>query len=79
MSNNNEMLSLYDFLGQAAGASLGKEVADEAARKKVGFKTKYVKNPVYEGEIMMYPKNFLEEYFNKSKGYKMADEDELPF
>ena len=55
------------------------EVADEAARKKVGFKTKYVKNPVYEGEIMMYPKNFLEEYFNKSKGYKMADEDELPF
>ena len=77
MSNNNEMLSLYDFLGKAAGASLGKAVATKAAEKKVKFKTKYISNPYYEGEIMMYPKNFLEEYFNK--GYKMADEDELPF
>ena len=79
MSNNNEMLSLYDFLGKAAGASLGKAVATKAAEKKVKFKTKYISNPYYEGEIMMYPKNFLEEYFNESKGYKMADEDELPF
>ena len=77
MSNNNEMLSLYDFLGKAAGASLGKAVATKAAEKKVKFKTKYISNPYYEGEIMMYPKNFLEEYFNK--GYEMADEDELPF
>jgi len=75
--SNNEMLSLYDFLGKAAGASLGKAVATKAAEKKVKFKTKYISNPYYEGEIMMYPKNFLEEYFNK--GYKMADEDELPF
>jgi len=77
MMSNNEMLSLYDFLGKAAGASLGKAVATKAAEKKVKFKTKYISNPYYEGEIMMYPKNFLEEYFNK--GYKMADEDELPF
>ena len=77
--SNNEMLSLYDFLGKAAGASLGKEVAKKAAEKKVKFKTKYISNPYYEGEIMMYPKNFLEEYFNKSKGYRMADKNELPF
>ena len=38
---NNEMLSLYDFLGKAAGASLGKAVATKAAEKKVKFKTKY--------------------------------------
>ena len=65
---NNEMLSLYDFLGKAAGASLGKEVATAAAKHKpkVKFRTKYIKW-------------FLEKYFNESKGYKMADEDELPF
>ena len=42
MSNNNEMLSLYDFLGKAAGASLGKEVATAAAKHKpkVKFRTK---------------------------------------
>jgi Ran GTPase-activating protein (RanGAP) involved in mRNA processing and transport len=71
---SNEMLSLYDFLGKAAGGSLGKAVADEAAKKKVKFKTKYVKNPAYEGEIMMYPKNFLEEYFNEK-----SFSDDLPF
>lgn len=78
---NNEMLSLYDFLGKAAGASLGKEVATAAAKHKpkVKFRTKYISNPYYEGEIMMYPKWFLEKYFNESKGYRMADEDELPF
>ena len=48
MSNNNEMLSLYDFLGKAAGASLGKAVATKAAEKKVKFKTKYISNPYYE-------------------------------
>ena len=26
---------------------------------------KYIKNPYYEGEVMMYPKWFLEKYFNK--------------
>ena len=41
MSNNNEMLSLYDFLGKAAGASLGKEVATAAAKHKP--KVKFIK------------------------------------
>ena len=79
MSNNNEMLSLYDYLGRAAGQELGKEVATAAAKHKpkIKFQTKYIKNPYYEGEVMMYPKWFLEKYFNK--GFVMADKDELPF
>ena len=74
---NKEMLSLYDYLGHAAGAELGRQVAYQAAKEKVSHGTRYVKNPAYEGEVYLYPKSFLEKYFNK--GYKMADEDELPF
>ena len=75
---SNEMLSLYDYLGRAAGAELGKKVADAAANyegKKVKFKTKHVSNPYYEGEVMMYPKWFLDGYF----GNNDYDEDNIPF
>jgi hypothetical protein len=71
--SKNEMLSLYDYLGRAAGADLGKEVATQAAKEKVGFKTKTIKNPYYEGEVMMYPKNFLDKYFGDDH------DDDLPF
>lgn len=60
-----EMLSLYDYLGKAAGPELGKEVFVAAAAKKVNTVTKQVSNPVYKGKIVMYPKSFLNEYFGK--------------
>ena len=60
-----EMLSLYDYLGKAAGQELGKDVFVAAAAKKVNTITKQVSNPVYKGKIVMYPKSFLNEYFNK--------------
>ena len=60
-----EMLSLYDYLGKAAGPELGKEVFVAAVAKKVNTVTKQVSNPVYKGKIVMYPKSFLNEYFNK--------------
>jgi len=63
----NEYLSLYDYLGRAAGGELGKAVATAAAKSKVAAQTRYVKNPVYEGNVMLYPKNFLNEYFNKAE------------
>jgi hypothetical protein len=66
----NEMMSLYDFLGQAAGGELGKQVAEAAAKAKVGFETKKVSNPRYTGQVMMYPKSFLTEYFNTQQNGK---------
>ena len=71
--DKNKMLSLYDYLGRAAGADLGKEVATQAAKEKIKFKTKTIKNPYYEGEVMMYPQIFLEKYFNDSSN------EDLPF
>ena len=61
----DEMLSLWDFLGKPAGPELGKKVAEEAARLKVGFKTRNVSTPNYTGEIMLYPESFLKQYFKK--------------
>lgn len=62
----NEMLSLYDYLGRAAGSKLGKEVAEAASVAKVKHAVKHVSNPKYKGEVMMYPKSFLDEYFGKT-------------
>lgn len=78
----NEMLSLYDYLGHAAGENLGKQVAEAAAHSKVRFETKEISNPRYTGKVMMYPKPFLDEYFQaKQSGNIQSDwgDDDLPF
>lgn len=59
------MMSLYDYLGRAAGPALGEQVAKKATALGVKMETRYVKNPAYEGNVMLYPKAFLDEYFNK--------------
>ena len=76
------MLSLYDYLGHAAGGELGKEVASAAAKSNVEFSTREVSNPKYSGKVMLYPENFLKEFFqSKQSGNIQSDwsDDELPF
>ena len=60
----DDYLSLYDFLGKAAGPELGKQVNLEAIKFNVPTVQKEVSNPRYKGKVMCYPKNFLETYFN---------------
>ena len=67
------MLSLFDYLGYAAGDRLGKDVAKKAAEQKVTYAVKYVENPKYKGDIMMYPKSIFDSYF------KLDVNDDLPF
>jgi hypothetical protein len=62
-----KMLSLYDYLGRAAGSKLGKKVADYATIRKQKYQVKNVENIAYQGEIMMYTKEFLDEYFKVEK------------
>jgi len=62
-----EYKSLYDHLGKAAGGQLGKQVAEAAVRDGVKIQTRQVSNPKYEGTIMLYPLDWLENYFNKQK------------
>ncbi len=76
------MLSLYDYLGYAAGGELGKEVATAAIRSNVKIETREVSNPKYTGKVHLYPENFLKEYF-QSKQAKVVlssyEDDDLPF
>ena len=58
-------LSLYDYLGCAAGGELGQRIAYEAAKSKVNIKTKTIENPGYKGRIQMYPEDFLIECTKK--------------
>jgi hypothetical protein len=60
-----DYLSLYDYLGCAAGGILGQKIAYEAAKLKVNIKTKIIENPRYKGKIQMYPKDFLSECVDK--------------
>jgi hypothetical protein len=61
--SENKMLSLYDYLGHAAGRELGEQVAKYAKIRKAKCNTRYVSNPVYTGPVMMYEREFLNEYF----------------
>ena len=56
-------MSLYDYLGRAAGPDLGKQVATAAAKAGVKSEIREVSNSKYTGPIMLYPRSFLELYF----------------
>jgi len=83
-----EYLSLYDYLGKAAGDELGLEVSMAAKQAGIEIGTKQISNPKYTGEIQMYPKEFLEAYFREPDSIHMEDlpgqinydiDDDLPF
>ena len=63
INNNMEKVSLYDYLGHAAGADLGQQVAYAAAKAGVITETRQVSNPVYKGPVILYPRSFLDLYF----------------
>ena len=57
------MMSLFEYLGYAAGGELGKEVYDTATKLRETIKTQEVSNPKYQGKVMLYRREFLQEYF----------------
>jgi hypothetical protein len=85
-----EYLSLYDFLGKAAGKELGTKVKEEADKIGVPFQIREISNPKYEGKVLLYPRDFLEFYFrepdlihmnNLPEGHDWTGniDDDLPF
>lgn len=68
-----EMISLYDYLKKPAGPELGKQVASAAMNGKILIGSKQVSNPKYKGNILMYPKSWLDEYFNKTNSNNDAE------
>ena len=81
---NRTYLSLYDYLGKAAGEELGKKVADAASKIGLKLETREISNPKYTGKVLLYPKDFLEFYFREPESNLMGElvdlnlMDELP-
>ena len=73
---DKNFMSLYDFLGHAAGTELGKEVATEAKKQGQKFIMKEVKNKTYTGKVMMYDIDFLTKYFTKPQQPSVQSPDE---
>ena len=63
-SDNMKMMSLYDYLGHAAGSELGQQVANAAKKAGVKGEIREVRNPVYKSPGMLYPKSFLDNFFS---------------
>jgi hypothetical protein len=61
------MISLYDYLGKAAGAELGKKVWNYARIRKPKRDVRNISNPKYKGKVMIYEKGFLDEFFKVQK------------
>jgi hypothetical protein len=57
------MMSLYEYLGRAAGSELGKNVVETAVKLKETIKEQNVSNPKYTGKVLLYRREFLDEYF----------------
>ena len=71
--DGKEYHSLYEYLGHAAGASLGDEVNEVAKKQKQKFVQQDVDNPSYTGKVFCYTKEFLDDYF------KFLITDDIPF
>ena len=70
-----EMVSLYDYLKKPAGPELGKLVASAAMNEKIHMESKQVANHKYKGNILMYPKTWLDEYFKLDEQFEKIKVD----
>ena len=66
-SSKEESLSIYEYLGRAAGPTLGAAVYAEAVRVNVPISTQEVSTAKYTGKVCKYPVSFLIEYFKQTK------------
>jgi hypothetical protein len=71
-----KMLSLYDYLGKAAGMELGEKVFKTSVAMNIKPESRDVETKTYCGKVMLYPKNFLDLYFQNSK---QVNTETLPF
>ena len=82
MEKETKFLSLYDYLGHAAGSKLGAEVATAAKTTLQPIQTRDVENPKFKGKVLLYTLEFLDSYFRPDfiVDYNItSQDDELPF
>lgn len=76
---SNKMVSLYDYLGRAAGKTLGGSVAKYAYSQKTKISKREVSNPVYSGPVNLYTEDFLTSYFNNPNYRTIIKQDEKQY
>lgn len=74
-----ELLSLYDYLGRAAGPQLGASVAEYAKKKKATISIRHVSNPKYTGTVNLYEQAFLQDYFGDSSQQAIIEADKKSY
>ena len=82
MNDKTEYLSLYDYLGKAAGGELGIQVKKYANESNIPSSQKHITQGGYDGNVLTYPKSFLELYFRDPYvGPTLGDiqDNDLPF
>ena len=52
-------ISLFDYLGKAAGPALGERVNIYSQIRKQPLKQREISNPAYKGKVCLYKKSFL--------------------
>ena len=57
------LVSLYEYLGKAAGPVEGAKVYAVAQKLNEPVESTYVENVKYKGKVMLYRKEFLKMYF----------------
>lgn len=70
-----EYLSLYDYLGRAAGLKLGARVKDYAVNQGAAIRTREVSNPKYKGPVNLYTEGLLDAFFNNPNHRDIITED----
>ena len=81
----DEYISLYEYTNKPNSVSkLGIDVATAARNQGIVLQHKTVENSKYnDGVILLYPRSFLEKYFQKNPIIELApkntEDDDLPF
>lgn len=73
------MISIFDYLGKAGGKELGGKVAAYATLRGQKFTQRQVKNKKYTGNVNLYSKGFLDEYFKAQSIFSPSKTEVLPF
>ncbi len=82
MEKETKFLSLYDYLGYAAGGDLGKAVYAKAKETNQPTQQRDVSNTKFKGKVLLYTLEFLDSYFKPETiiNYNNTlQDDELPF
>jgi hypothetical protein len=77
MTKDETMMSLYDYRGHKDRNGEGQRIYAKAKEQGVAVGARDVEHEKYKGKVMMYPKWFLDEYFNTKT--TNTDHDDLPF